>query len=54
MRISFEHKDTAPTLDDNGDLFTSVQVQIVEAIPKNDVFHLINTGQEQYKDTLRG
>ncbi|HHA9177844.1 TPA: hypothetical protein ACOO5Y_001058 [Streptococcus pneumoniae] len=38
MSISFDNKDTAPTLDDNGDLFEPVYKCKVKAIPKNDVF----------------
>ena len=38
MSISFDNKDAAPTLDDNGDLFEPVYKCKVKAIPKNDVF----------------
>lgn len=54
MSISFDNKDAAPTLDDNGDLFEPVYKCKVKAIPKNDVFfHLINTSQEQHQDATR-
>jgi len=36
--ISFDNKDAAPTLDENGDLFEPVYKCKVKAIPKNDVF----------------
>ena len=38
MGISFDNKDAAPTLDENGDLFEPVYKCKVQAIPKNDVF----------------
>lgn len=38
MSISFDNKDAAPTLDENGDLFEPVYKCKVQAIPKNDVF----------------
>ena len=38
MSISFDNKDAAPTLDENGDLFEPVYKCKVQVIPKNDVF----------------
>lgn len=38
MSISFDNKDAAPTLDENGDLFEPVYKCKIKAIPKSDVF----------------
>ena len=38
MSISFDNKDAAPTLDENGDLFEPVYKCKVKIISKNDVF----------------
>lgn len=39
MSISFDNKDAAPTLDENGDLFEPVYKCKIKAIPKSDVFY---------------
>lgn len=40
MSISFDNKDAAPTLDENGDLFEPVYKCKIKAVPnKNDVFY---------------
>ena len=39
MSINFDNKDTAPALDENGDLFEPVYQCKIKAIPKSDVFY---------------
>lgn len=53
MSISFDNKDTAPTLDDNGDLFEPVYKCKVKAIPKNDVFFTSLTRVKSNTKTLQ-
>ncbi|KXU16173.1 Phage protein [Streptococcus oralis] len=44
MSISFDNKDAAPTLDEDGDLFEPVYKCKIKAIPKNGVFYTSLTG----------
>lgn len=53
MSISFDNKDAAPTLDDNGDLFEPVYKCKVKAIPKNDVFFTSLTSVKNNIKTLQ-
>lgn len=50
MSISFDNKDSIPTLDDNGELFESVYKCKIKAIPKNDVFY---TSLTRLKDNIK-
>lgn len=53
MSISFDNKDAAPTLDDNGDLFEPVYKCKGKAIPKNDVFYTSLTKVKNNIKTLQ-
>lgn len=48
--ISFDNKDAAPTLDENGDLFEPVYKCKIKAIPKSDVFY---TSLTRLKDNIK-
>lgn len=50
MSISFDNKDAAPTLDENGDLFEPVYKCKVQGISKNDVFF---TSLTQVKSNIK-
>ena len=50
MSISFDNKDAAPTLDENGDLFEPVYKCKIKAIPKSDVFY---TSLTWLKDNIK-
>ena len=50
MSISFDNKDAAPTLDENGDLFEPVYKCKIKAIPKSDVFY---TSLTRLKDNIK-
>lgn len=50
MSISFDNKDAAPTLDENGDLFEPVYKHKIKAIPKSDVFY---TSLTRLKDNIK-
>ena len=50
MSISFDNKDSEPTLDENGDLFEPVYKCRMKAIPKSDVFY---TSLTRLKDNIK-
>lgn len=50
MSISFDNKDSEPTLDENGDLFEPVYKCKIKAIPKSDVFY---TSLTRLKDNIK-